>query len=190
MAKTAPAITALDLDDLTAVLRMLGDRADTTPTAPGTPVPDPAELLKHTASFQTLMRHCADNAARHAKIAPETDAAAPAMADAYLGAQVHAATAHRHLALALELSLRALRGDPATDPAAVAATAYQQRTYGALTALSQAHEAAWFGAKQLETAARQLPKPVPSRSAAGTQAAAVTAQPAQAEPAAAGRGRR
>ncbi|MEY9949567.1 hypothetical protein [Kitasatospora sp. GAS1066B] len=189
MAKTTPALHVLGLGDLANILRMLGTRADTAAKAPGTPVPDPAELLKHTAGFQTLMRHCADNAARHATIAPETDAAAAAMADAYLGAQVHAATAHRHLALALEFSLRALRGDPATDPAAVAAVAYQQRVYGALTALSQAHKAAWFGAEQLETAARRLPKPGPVASAAGTQAAGVTAQPAQAQPAAAGRGR-
>ncbi|MET8623717.1 hypothetical protein ABZW30_08170 [Kitasatospora sp. NPDC004669] len=181
MPKTPPAAPSVDLGDLANVLRMLGDRADATTRSPGTSMPAANELLQQTGDFLTVMRVCADNATR--------SAGAPGVAGAYADAQRHAATAHRHLAVALDLTLQPPRTLSTGEPAGDTATADTQRAYQALCALAYARNAAWEGAELLDTAAQKLATPAAGAAARQAETVAVPSRPPQ-PAASAGRGGR
>ncbi|MFB7474254.1 hypothetical protein [Kitasatospora sp. NPDC056184] len=137
-----------DLAVVAGMLRALGRNAAATPSGPVPGIPSRDALLEHCRQAQAFIRHCGDNAEhyRHQPVADNPSAAA--LASAYGTAMSRAATVHRHLGAALDLSIKCATAAPA-EPGSPAEQLYLRRAEHTVTALDSADRCAAAGAEEV-----------------------------------------
>ncbi|MFE2107995.1 hypothetical protein ACFXAF_19325 [Kitasatospora sp. NPDC059463] len=166
-----------DLEVVAGMLRALGHNAAATPSGPAPGVPDRRALLEQARQAQAFIRHCGDNAEHYGSQPVDNPLAAP-LAGAYNVAMSHAATVHRHLGAALDLSIKYVQSPP--DRVGSPAEALRlRRAEHAAAALDNADQCAVQGAEAVLAFAARLP-PSPSRPAPAAAAQVITSPAASA----------
>ncbi|MGK4581667.1 hypothetical protein [Kitasatospora sp. HPMI-4] len=144
-----------DLEVVAGMLRALGHNAASTPSGPVPSVPDRNALLEQARQAAAFIRHCGDNAEHYGRQPADNPSAAP-LAEAYGVAMSHAATVHRHLGAALDLTIK-VAVSAAAEPGSQAEALRRRRTEHACTALDNADQCAAQGAEAVLAHLDRLP---------------------------------
>ncbi|MEU9041450.1 MULTISPECIES: hypothetical protein [unclassified Kitasatospora] len=168
-----------DLEVVAGMLRALGHNAAVTPSGPAPGVPDRSALLDQARQAQAFIRHCGDNAEHYGRQPADNPSAAP-LAGAYEVAMSHAATVHRHLGAALDLSIKYAQS-PSERPGSPAEALRLRRAEHAAAALDSADQCAAQGAEAVLAFAGRLPsgqdRPSPAAAAPAISSPVVSSPP-------------
>ncbi|MFE2722789.1 hypothetical protein [Kitasatospora sp. NPDC059327] len=173
MSAASPSAYQGDLAVVAGMLRTLGHNATTTPSGPVPGLPSRNALLEHCRQAQAFIRHCGDSADHYRRQRDADNPSAAVLAGAYESAMSSAATVHRHLGAALDLSIKCETSAPA-KPGSPAEELLLRRAEHTITALESADRCAAQGAEDVLAFTDRL-APVPS--AAPAEAALVLGSP-------------
>ncbi|MEU4113262.1 hypothetical protein AB0F71_02015 [Kitasatospora sp. NPDC028055] len=163
-----------DLTVVAGMLRTLGHNAAATPSGPVPGIPSRDALMEHCRQAQAFIRHCGDNAEHYGRQLVADNPSAATLADAYGTAMSRAATVHRHLGAALDLSIKCATAAPA-EPGSPAEKLRLRRAEHTVTALDSADRCAAEGAEEVLAFTARL---APAAPAAPAEAALVLGSPA------------
>nr|BEK67547.1 hypothetical protein KPHV_47740 [Kitasatospora purpeofusca] len=173
---TSPSDYRNDLAVVAGMLRALGHNASVTPSGATSGFPDRDALLGQCRQAQAFIRHCGESAEHYRRQLPADNPSAAVLAGAYDTAMSRAATVHRHLSAALDLSIKCATTAPAS-PRSDAEKLAVRRAEHTVSALESADRCAAQGAEEVLAFTDRL-APVPSAAPPG--AAVVLGSPATA----------
>ncbi|MGV9266625.1 hypothetical protein ACWDRR_18430 [Kitasatospora sp. NPDC003701] len=160
----APSDYRNDLSVVAGMLRALGHNAAATPLGAVADIPDRDALLGQCRQAQAFIRHCGESAEHYRRQLPADNPSAVALAGAYETAMSRAATVHRHLGAALDLSIKCATTAPA-KPRSHAEKLALRRAEHTASALESADRCAAQGAEEVLAFTDRL-APVPTAAAA------------------------
>ncbi len=163
---TAPSAYRNDLAVVAGMLRALGHNAAATPSGPVSGIPDRDALLEQCRQATAFIRHCGDNAEHYRRQPPADNPSAAVLACAYDAAMSCAATVHRHLGAALDLSIKCATA-PLAKPGSPAAELRRRQAEHTGIALETADRCAAQGAEEVRAFTDRL-APVPAETPAGS----------------------